>query len=78
MKRVGVLLGGAPHANDIGSARSKMGEKMIPPSQRLKIAKYSEIKHPESYESTTAWEDEGELEQDVHLLVHRYIYRDHG
>lgn len=34
MKRVGVLSGGVPHISD---------DKLIPPSQRLKIARYSEI-----------------------------------
>jgi len=65
MKRVGVLSGGAPHALDITSQRANMGEKMIPPSQRLKIVKYNELKHPEDYASTTAWEEEGEFEEDV-------------
>ncbi|KAI5889751.1 uncharacterized protein SCHCODRAFT_02635511 [Schizophyllum commune H4-8] len=37
MKRVGVLHGGAPHILDLAD------EKKIPPSQRLKIARYSEL-----------------------------------
>jgi stearoyl-CoA desaturase (delta-9 desaturase) len=46
MKRVGVLHGGAPHAT----------EEHIPPSQRLKIARYNELTSP--YCSETAVEDE--------------------
>lgn len=34
MKRVGVLKGGAPHG---------LEDKDIPPSQRLKIARYNEL-----------------------------------
>ncbi|TRM59538.1 hypothetical protein BD626DRAFT_550141 [Schizophyllum amplum] len=37
MKRVGVLHGGHPHINDL------YDEKKIPPSQRLKIARYNEL-----------------------------------
>ncbi|KIY69335.1 hypothetical protein CYLTODRAFT_442758 [Cylindrobasidium torrendii FP15055 ss-10] len=52
MKRVGVLLGGAPHILDIA--------KQVPPSQRLKIARYQELASVKAdYESTTAW-SEGE------------------
>lgn len=49
MKRVGVLHGGSPHGTD---------EKAIPPSQRLKIARYNELASP--YASSTAYEDEEE------------------
>lgn len=34
MKRVGILLGGAPHGSE---------EQVIPPSQHLRIARYSEL-----------------------------------
>jgi stearoyl-CoA desaturase (delta-9 desaturase) len=34
MKRVGVLHGGSPHGTD---------EKAVPPSQRLRIARYNEL-----------------------------------
>lgn len=34
MKRVGILHGGHPHALD---------DKLIPPSQRLRIARYNEL-----------------------------------
>ncbi|TFK22367.1 hypothetical protein FA15DRAFT_681687 [Coprinopsis marcescibilis] len=47
MKRVGVLHGGAPSGFD---------EKMIPPSQRLKIARYNEI-GSSPYSSTAAYSD---------------------
>jgi stearoyl-CoA desaturase (delta-9 desaturase) len=51
MKRVGVLHGGHPHG---------LEDKNIPPSQRLKIARYNEINSP--YASSTAWsEGEGML-----------------
>jgi stearoyl-CoA desaturase (delta-9 desaturase) len=46
MKRVGVLHGGMPHGFD---------EKVVPPSQRLKIARYNEIGSP--YNSSTAYSD---------------------
>jgi stearoyl-CoA desaturase (delta-9 desaturase) len=46
MKRVGVLHGGAPHG---------LEDKMIPPSQRLKIARYNELTSP--YNSSTAYSD---------------------
>ncbi|TFK41657.1 delta 9-fatty acid desaturase protein [Crucibulum laeve] len=45
MKRVGVLQGGAPHG---------LEDKSIPPSQRLKIAKYNELG---AYGSSTAYSD---------------------
>jgi hypothetical protein len=34
MKRVAILLGGAPHGSE---------EQVIPPSQHLRIARYSEL-----------------------------------
>ena len=34
MKRVGILLGGAPHGSE---------EQVIPPSQHLRIARYNEL-----------------------------------
>jgi len=46
MKRVGVLSGGHPHG---------LEDKAIPPSQRLKIAKYNELSSP--YGSSTAVSD---------------------
>jgi stearoyl-CoA desaturase (delta-9 desaturase) len=46
MKRVGVLHGGMPQGLD---------EKVIPPSQRLKIARYTELSSP--YNSSTAYSD---------------------
>jgi len=46
MKRVGVLHGGMPQGAD---------EKLIPPSQRLKIARYSELSSP--YASSAAYSD---------------------
>lgn len=48
MKRVGVLHGGHPHGLD---------DKLIPPSQRLKIARYNELSS--AYGSSTAY-SEGE------------------
>lgn len=50
MKRVGILHGGHPHILDVA--------KRVPPSQRLKIARYQELASS-NYESTTAW-SEGE------------------
>ncbi|KAG6820920.1 hypothetical protein H0H93_009694 [Arthromyces matolae] len=46
MKRVGILSGGHPHG---------LEDKSIPPSQRLKIARYSELSSP--YGSSTAYSD---------------------
>ena len=46
MKRVGVLAGGMPHGLD---------DKAIPPSQRLKIARYNELSSP--YNSSTGQSD---------------------
>ncbi|KAG6868642.1 hypothetical protein C0993_012686 [Termitomyces sp. T159_Od127] len=46
MKRVGVLHGGHPHG---------LEDKAIPPSQRLKIARYNELSSP--YGSSTAYSD---------------------
>ncbi|KAG5350974.1 hypothetical protein C0989_008414 [Termitomyces sp. Mn162] len=46
MKRVGVLHGGHPHG---------LEDKAIPPSQRLKIARYTELSSP--YGSSTAYSD---------------------
>ena len=46
MKRVGVLHGGMPHG---------LNDKVIPPSQRLKIARYNEMTSP--YASSTAYSD---------------------
>jgi len=46
MKRVGVLHGGHPHG---------LEDKSIPPSQRLKIARYNELSSP--YGSSTAYSD---------------------
>ncbi|KAG5645500.1 hypothetical protein DXG03_005910 [Asterophora parasitica] len=46
MKRVGVLNGGHPHG---------LQDKAIPPSQRLKIARYNELSSP--YGSSTAYSD---------------------
>ena len=56
MKRVGILHGGAPHANDDKTLRSDDHtnhsyayysssdiEKTVPPSQRLKIARYTDL-----------------------------------
>ncbi|KAJ7749286.1 delta 9-fatty acid desaturase protein [Mycena maculata] len=51
MKRVGVLHGGIPLAVD---------DKAIPPSQRLKIARYAELSSP--YASSTAYSDHDEKE----------------
>ncbi len=49
MKRVGVLHGGHPHILDI--------TKRVPPSQRLKIARYQELGSSNFSGSTTAWSD---------------------
>ncbi|KAK7470018.1 stearoyl-CoA 9-desaturase [Stygiomarasmius scandens] len=50
MKRVGILHGGHPHASDIKIPSTSLDEKkLVPPSQRLKIAKYSELR-PETRE----------------------------
>jgi len=46
MKRVGVLHGGTPHGIE---------DKAIPPSQRLKIARYNELSS--AYGSSTAYSD---------------------
>ncbi|KAF8345334.1 delta 9-fatty acid desaturase protein [Amanita rubescens] len=46
MKRVGVLHGGAPHGTE---------DKFVPPSQRLKIARYNEL--GSAYGSSTAYSD---------------------
>lgn len=46
MKRVGVLHGGAPHGTE---------DKLVPPSQRLKIARYNEL--GSAYGSSTAYSD---------------------
>jgi stearoyl-CoA desaturase (Delta-9 desaturase) len=46
MKRVGVLHGGM---------RQGLDDKVIPPSQRLKIARYNEMSSP--YASSTAYSD---------------------
>lgn len=46
MKRVGVLHGGMPPGLD---------DKTVPPSQRLKIARYTELSSP--YNSSTAYSD---------------------
>lgn len=46
MKRVGVLHGGMPQGVD---------DKAVPPSQRLKIARYNELSSP--YGSSTAYSD---------------------
>ena len=50
MKRVGVLHGGMPPGLD---------DKVIPPSQRLKIARYSELSSP--YSSAACSDGEGIL-----------------
>ncbi|KAF8918885.1 hypothetical protein CPB85DRAFT_1249215 [Mucidula mucida] len=50
MKRVGVLHGGHPHILDI--------VKRVPPSQRLKIARYQELGNSNFSGSTTAWSDD--------------------
>ncbi|KAJ7668660.1 delta 9-fatty acid desaturase protein [Mycena polygramma] len=52
MKRVGVLHGGLPLAVD---------EQAVPPSQRLKIARYAELASP--YASSTAYSDNTEKEK---------------
>ena len=46
MKRVGILHGGAPHGTE---------DKLVPPSQRLKIARYNELSS--AYGSSTAYSD---------------------
>jgi stearoyl-CoA desaturase (Delta-9 desaturase) len=46
MKRVGVLHGGAPHGTE---------DKVVPPSQRFKIARYNELSS--AYGSSTAYSD---------------------
>lgn len=48
MKRVGILHGGMPHALD---------EKVIPPSQRLRIMRYSEMGSSDAWGSATAVSD---------------------
>lgn len=53
MKRVGALHGGAPHG---------LEEKMVPPSQRLKIARYNELAGPDG--GATAVEDNDESEEE--------------
>jgi len=50
MMRVGVLIGGAPHG---------LEEKAIPPSQRLRVARNSELSSP--YSSTACSDGEGML-----------------
>lgn len=57
MKRVGVLSGGHPHILDIA--------RTVPPSQRLKVARYEELKKDVDYGSTTAVEDEDEDDEDI-------------
>lgn len=47
MKRVGALRGGQPHA---------LEDKSVPPSQRLRIARYNELQSP--YSSTAASDSE--------------------
>lgn len=48
MKRVGVLHGGAPHG---------LEELAIPPSQKLRVARYNEMGSP--YSSTAVSDGEG-------------------
>lgn len=50
MKRVGVLHGGAPHGNE---------EYAIPPSQKLRVARYNEMGSP--YTSAAQSDGEGLL-----------------
>jgi hypothetical protein len=57
MKRVGVLQGGIPLAID---------EKVIPPSQRLKIAQYAELASP--YASSIAYSDNNEKSKDGEMF----------
>ncbi|KAF9009129.1 delta 9-fatty acid desaturase protein [Hymenopellis radicata] len=64
MKRVGVLHGGHPHILDIA--------KRVPPSQRLKIARYQELGSSNFSGSTTAWSD-GEDEDIVPKLKARKL-----
>ena len=52
MKRVGVLHGGMPHASE---------ERVIPPSQRLRIARYNELASPYYSSSTAVSDGEGLL-----------------
>lgn len=52
MKRVGVLHGGMPHGSE---------EKAIPPSQRLRITRYSETGSPYASSALSQTEDEGGL-----------------
>ena len=55
MKRAGVLRGGHPHILDIA--------KTVPPSQRLRIARYEELASNDSYGgSTTACDSDEENE----------------
>ena len=46
MKRVGILRGGQPHGTE---------ELAIPPSQKLRVARYNEMSSP--YGSSTAMSD---------------------
>lgn len=46
MKRVGVLHGGQPHGSE---------ELAVPPSQKLRVARYTEMSSP--YNSSTAVSD---------------------
>lgn len=51
MKRVGILHGGSPHG---------LEDKMIPPSQRLRVARYNEI-GTSGYSSAALSDGEGLL-----------------